>query len=180
MAYATNPILTFLLYDIAMARQVSAGLSIAERKNLGADIIQHNKHYSESYWRHEQDINADVVRQMAAAITAGAQGPEPGEQIPWGPEPRHPIARRRCRCAFRGGRVPPSRVARWPLWEAAATTSVAHAFRGPDWCPKGHVKLLLIGYAVRRRERHYRSWQGSIRMVPRRGTKTLGISKTTS
>ena len=47
--YASNPMLTFLLYDIAMARQISAGLSIAERKGLGADIIESNKHYSESY-----------------------------------------------------------------------------------------------------------------------------------
>ena len=60
-AYASNAPLTFLLHDIAMARQISAALSVAERKNLGADIIEGNKHYSESYWRHEQDINADVV-----------------------------------------------------------------------------------------------------------------------
>ena len=60
-AYATNPMLVFLLYDIAMARQISAGLSVSERKGLGADIIEGNKHYSESYWRHEQDINADMA-----------------------------------------------------------------------------------------------------------------------
>ena len=53
--------LVFLLYDIAMARQISAGLSVSERKGLGADIIEGNKHYSESYWRHEQDINADMA-----------------------------------------------------------------------------------------------------------------------
>ena len=79
--YASNPMLTFLLYDIAMARQISAGLSIAERKGLGADIIESNKHYSESYWRVEQDLNCDVVRQMAALCDDANAETEKGKAL---------------------------------------------------------------------------------------------------
>ena len=76
-----QPMLAFLLYDTAMARQISAGLSIAERKGLGADIIESNKHYSESYWRVEQDLNCDVVRQMAALCDDANAETEKGKAL---------------------------------------------------------------------------------------------------
>ncbi len=54
---------------------------MAERKNLGADIIETHKHYSESYWRVEQDLNCDVVKQMAAQCDNANATTEQGDAL---------------------------------------------------------------------------------------------------
>ncbi|CAK0882662.1 unnamed protein product, partial [Prorocentrum cordatum] len=59
------PDLAFLLYDMATAQRISASLAIAERQGITPDVVADNSSTSESYWRHEQDILCDVVRQHA-------------------------------------------------------------------------------------------------------------------
>ena len=46
-------------------------LHYAEQKKVTGDVIADNQSNSESYWRHEQDILCDVVRQRAVAANGG-------------------------------------------------------------------------------------------------------------
>ena len=48
-----------------------ATLTIAEQRQLTGDVIGDNVSTSESYWRHEQDILCDVVRQRSVAPDGG-------------------------------------------------------------------------------------------------------------
>ena len=66
MAYVLQPRLTFLLYDIGMARRLTLALSVAEKRGFSAEIVTDHYTDSESYWRHEQDFSCDMVRQMSA------------------------------------------------------------------------------------------------------------------
>jgi len=68
-AYMTDFMLLFLIYDIATARQTLGKIATAENKGLSPDILADNKQNSESFWRHEQDILSDVVRQMEKKCT---------------------------------------------------------------------------------------------------------------
>ena len=65
VAYIMKPELTFLLYDIGMARRLTLALSVAEKRGFSGDIATDHYTDSESYWRHEQDISCDMVRQMS-------------------------------------------------------------------------------------------------------------------
>ena len=64
--YMLQPLLTFLLCDIGMAHRMTCAIHIAEKRKFSADITTDHYTDSASYWRHEQDISCDVVRQMAA------------------------------------------------------------------------------------------------------------------
>ena len=52
------------VYDLAKAKQILSICNVAEKQELSAEVT--NDHYvgSEAYWRHEQDILADMVRIM--------------------------------------------------------------------------------------------------------------------
>ena len=65
----TDFMLLFLIYDIATARQTLGKIATAENKGLSPGILADNKQNSESFWRHEQDILSDVVRQMEKKCT---------------------------------------------------------------------------------------------------------------
>ena len=47
-----------------MAKQIMTKLTMAEHKNITPDVMSSGMTNSESYWRHEQDVLADVVRIM--------------------------------------------------------------------------------------------------------------------
>ena len=51
-------------YKIVVHDCYSLGIAIANKRDLSADIITDHYLGSESYWRHEQDISADMLRQM--------------------------------------------------------------------------------------------------------------------
>ena len=65
VAYIMQPLLTFLLYDIGMARRLTCALSVAGKHGFSREIVTDHYTDSESYWRHEQDISCDMVRQMS-------------------------------------------------------------------------------------------------------------------
>ena len=64
--YMLQPRLTFLLYDIAMAQRLIGAIKVAESRGFSAEVTTGHYTDSETYWRHEQDISCDMVRQMAA------------------------------------------------------------------------------------------------------------------
>jgi hypothetical protein len=55
--------LIFLLFDVTLARTTIAALHAAELHKISPDVATDNMTCSESYWRHEQDLLCDVVRQ---------------------------------------------------------------------------------------------------------------------
>ena len=63
--YMLRPELTFLIHDIAMARRLTKAIKVSEQRNFSAEIATDHYTDSEAYWRHEQDISCDMVRQMA-------------------------------------------------------------------------------------------------------------------
>ena len=48
-----------------MARRLTTALSVADKRGFSAEIVTDHYTDSESYWRHEQDISCDMVRQMS-------------------------------------------------------------------------------------------------------------------
>ena len=63
--YMLQPKLTFLMHDIAMARRLTAAIKVSEDRGFSAEIATDHYTDSEAYWRHEQNISCDMVRQMA-------------------------------------------------------------------------------------------------------------------
>ena len=63
--YMLQPRLTFLIHDIAMARRLTAAIHVSEQKGFSAEVATDHYTDSEAYWRHEQNISCDMVRQMA-------------------------------------------------------------------------------------------------------------------
>ena len=77
-AYVMQPLLTFLLYDIGMARRLTLALSVADKRGFSGEIATDHYTDSESYWRHEQDISCDMVRQMSILCdVVPAEGVDP-------------------------------------------------------------------------------------------------------
>ena len=64
LSYAQEAKLMFLLHDIHMAKQIMTKLTMAEQKNITPDVMSSGMTNSVSYWTHEQDVLADVVRIM--------------------------------------------------------------------------------------------------------------------
>ena len=67
--------LSFLIYDMSTAQRTMAQLAMASQKGLTGDVIADNTSNSESYWRHEQDILCDVVRQVGLRRGRGSAYP---------------------------------------------------------------------------------------------------------
>ena len=61
----------FFLRDIHMSKQIMTKLTMAEQKNITPDVMSSGMTNSESYWRHEQDVLADVVRAMDTYCRSG-------------------------------------------------------------------------------------------------------------
>ena len=63
-AYEQEPSLAFYLHDCFYARSLLSKFTVADNLGVTADITSDSMVVSESYWRHEQDITADLVRQL--------------------------------------------------------------------------------------------------------------------
>ena len=63
--YMLKPRLTFLINDIAMARRLTSAIKVSETRGFSAEVATDHYTDSEAYWRHEQNISCDMVRQMA-------------------------------------------------------------------------------------------------------------------
>ena len=61
--------------DCSAARQVVSICNVAERNKVSSEVISDHYVGSEAYWRHEQDILADVVRIMRERHRSGAGYP---------------------------------------------------------------------------------------------------------
>jgi len=72
LSYAQDAKLMFLMHDVHMAKQIMTKLTMAETKNITPDVMAAGMTHSESYWRHEQDVTADIVRQMDAYCRSDA------------------------------------------------------------------------------------------------------------
>jgi len=66
IAYRSDVLWTFLMHDIVMARQCSSMISMAERRGLPPEAMAAKHQQTEAFWRREQDVHADIVRQMRA------------------------------------------------------------------------------------------------------------------
>ena len=75
-AYILKPEIAFLLYDIAMANRLTTVIHVAEKRGFSAEVMSDHYTDSESYWRHEQEISCDMVRQMAAKCDLSPETPE--------------------------------------------------------------------------------------------------------
>ena len=58
------PSIAFFLYDCILARGILSKFTVADSKGVTPDVTADNSVISDSYWRHEQDITADLIRQM--------------------------------------------------------------------------------------------------------------------
>ena len=77
-AYADGSLLadlSFLLYDMTLAQSITAKLAISEQQGITADVATVSMCDSESYWRMEQDILCDIVRQHAILYGADQSFP---------------------------------------------------------------------------------------------------------
>ena len=63
-SYEQETSLFFYLYDVAMARMLTTKMNLAAKKGYTADVVSDSNVVSDSYWKHEQDYTADLVRQM--------------------------------------------------------------------------------------------------------------------
>ena len=68
-AYEQVPALLFYLHDVFFARMLLSTMTVAEQHGVTPDITADSSIQSESYWRHEQDITADIVRQMFQSVS---------------------------------------------------------------------------------------------------------------
>ena len=66
----------FYLDDVFFARMFLSKMTVAEQHGVTPDITADSSIQSESYWRHEQDITADIVRQMFRLCRESAPGDE--------------------------------------------------------------------------------------------------------
>ena len=64
----------FYLHDRFFAKMLLEKITVAEQHGVTPDITADSSIQSESYWRHEQDITADIVRQMFRLCRASAAG----------------------------------------------------------------------------------------------------------
>ena len=62
--YASDYMLCFLMYDIAMARALITTVQFAKKSNLTPDRVCDSYCFSETDWRHEVDIVQDLIRVM--------------------------------------------------------------------------------------------------------------------
>ena len=75
-AYEQEPSLAFCLHDRFYATSFLEKFSVADSHGVTADITSDSMTMSESYWRHEQDITADLVRQMHRLCLDAPRGSE--------------------------------------------------------------------------------------------------------
>ena len=75
-AYEQVPNLIFYLHDVFFARMLLSKMTVAEQHGVTPDITADSSIQSESYWRHEQNITADIVRQMFRLCRESAPGDE--------------------------------------------------------------------------------------------------------
>ena len=64
----------FFLHDVFLARSITSKMTVAENRGVTPDVASDSNTVSESYWRHEQDCCADLVRQMARTCREAAIG----------------------------------------------------------------------------------------------------------
>ena len=75
-AYEQEPKLLFYLHDVFFARMLLSKMTVADQHGVTPDSTADSVIQSESYWRHEQDITADIVRQMFLLCRQSAPGDE--------------------------------------------------------------------------------------------------------
>ena len=75
-AYEQEVGLIFYLHDVFFARMLLSKMTVADNHGVTPDITADSSIQSESYWRHEQDIIADIVRQMYLLCRASVAGDE--------------------------------------------------------------------------------------------------------
>ena len=75
-AYEQEFHLIFYLHDAFFARMLTTKMNVADRQGVTVDITADSSIQSESYWRHEQDITADIVRQMSLLCRRSVPGDE--------------------------------------------------------------------------------------------------------
>ena len=61
-AYEQEPSLAFYLHGCFYAGSLLSKFTVADNLGVTADITADSMVVSESYWRHEQDLTADLVR----------------------------------------------------------------------------------------------------------------------
>ena len=64
----------FYLHDVFFARMLLSKMTVAEKHGVTPDVTADSSIQSKSYWRHEQDITADIVRQMFRLCREPVQG----------------------------------------------------------------------------------------------------------
>lgn len=62
--YTTDFLLLCLIYDVALARNLMQIVSIAEKKDMTADVAANHLHNFDSFWRQQQAILEDKCRQL--------------------------------------------------------------------------------------------------------------------
>ena len=75
-AYEQEPNLLFYLHDHLFARMLLQKMTVAEQQGVTPDTTADSSIQSESYWRREQDITADIVRQMSILCRESVPGDE--------------------------------------------------------------------------------------------------------
>ena len=64
------------LHDVLFVRMLLSKMTVAEQHGVTPDITADSSIQSESDWRHEQDITADIVRQMFRLCRESVPGDE--------------------------------------------------------------------------------------------------------
>ena len=62
-SYMLDFVLLCLVYDMVMARTISAVVNIAADKKQAPEVIADNQSSFDSYWRKEEDVLVDLCRQ---------------------------------------------------------------------------------------------------------------------
>ena len=80
LSYMDNNLLVALMYDVQLANGILGAVTVGAQRGIQAESIMANRGVSAGYWKTEQDILADVVRQKFAHLrevkTAGSDGRE--------------------------------------------------------------------------------------------------------
>ena len=83
-AYQSDVLWIFLMHDIITARNCCSMISMAERRGLPPETMAARHQQTESYWRREQDVHADIVRQMRRMCTDREGHPDLWSYCQWG------------------------------------------------------------------------------------------------
>ena len=73
-SYEQVPKIMFFLYDSILARTLTTKMNVAAKQGYTPDVVSDSNTISDSYWRHEQDYTADLVRQMDYRCRSAVKG----------------------------------------------------------------------------------------------------------